>query len=284
MPDLQTALLDLLYELQDSDVKLIIGGGFGIYLKVEHVRQLGVRTLLNEWPEPRSTNDLDLFLRPELLIQPVKLKPLRDAFARLGYVPVVPNYQFVKPGREGSQAGSSKIDLLTGPEDRFDGTKVRTDDYRAKPTPSVGIHAHPVNEALTLEEGLLSKPLEGRMSTGIQWQGEIFLPHSFTFLMMKLFAFRDQHDKADKGSGRHHALDLYTILATTTEIEWNQCTALSRKFSDEKYFKDAGDLVSNYFSDLNGWGMIRLRESPYFRKELQLDIFMSSLKELFPLT
>lgn len=46
----------------------LIGGGFGIYLKTDHVQRLGIRTLLSEWPEPRSTNDLDLYLRPELLI------------------------------------------------------------------------------------------------------------------------------------------------------------------------------------------------------------------------
>ena len=72
IPDLQTALLDLLREVKGTDVKLIIGGGFGIYLKTVHVRRLGVRTLLKEWPEPRSTNDIDLFLRPELLIEPAQ--------------------------------------------------------------------------------------------------------------------------------------------------------------------------------------------------------------------
>ena len=67
MPDLQTALLDLLHEVKGTDIKLIIGGGFGIYLKTNHVRRMGARTLLSEWFEPRSTKDLDLYLRPELL-------------------------------------------------------------------------------------------------------------------------------------------------------------------------------------------------------------------------
>ena len=79
IPDLQTSLLDLLHEMEDTDIKLIIGGGFGIYLKTDHVQRLCMRTLLREWPEPRSTNDLDLFLRPELLIDSAKLKPLAEA-------------------------------------------------------------------------------------------------------------------------------------------------------------------------------------------------------------
>jgi len=51
---IHTALLDLLHELQGTEVKLIIGGGYGIYLKNNHVRRMGMGTLLREWPEPRS--------------------------------------------------------------------------------------------------------------------------------------------------------------------------------------------------------------------------------------
>ena len=80
IPDLQTSLLDLLHEMEDTDIKLIIGGGFGIYLKTDLVQRLGIRTLLREWPEPRSTNDLDLFLRPELLIDSGKLNPCQRLF------------------------------------------------------------------------------------------------------------------------------------------------------------------------------------------------------------
>jgi hypothetical protein len=44
--DLQTALLDLLQKVHDSEIRLIAGGGFGIYLKTNHVRHLGMRTFL----------------------------------------------------------------------------------------------------------------------------------------------------------------------------------------------------------------------------------------------
>ena len=45
MPDLQTALLDLLREVQGTDIKLIIGGGFDIYLRTDQVRRLDVQLL-----------------------------------------------------------------------------------------------------------------------------------------------------------------------------------------------------------------------------------------------
>lgn len=284
MPDLQTALLDLLHEVQGTDIKLIIGGGFGIYLKTDHVRGLGVQTLLREWPEPRSTNDLDLYLRPELLIQSAKLKPLAEAITRLGYqvVPGAEKYQFVKLGPGGTRAGSVKIDILTGPQSRFQGTRVKTDARRARPNPSVGIHAHPVNEAPTLEEGLVPKTLAGKLSSGDHWQAEIFLPHPYTFLMMKLFAFKDRLNDDNKEFGRYHALDLYTILATTMEMEWKHALGFRDQQGDEPCVTEAGRLVSKHFSALDRLGMIRLRESHYYRPELQLDEFMSALKELFP--
>ncbi len=44
MPDLQTAMLDLLHEIQGADLKLIIGGGYGIYLKTEYVTETAANT------------------------------------------------------------------------------------------------------------------------------------------------------------------------------------------------------------------------------------------------
>jgi hypothetical protein len=282
--DLQTSILDLLHEIRDSEIEFIIGGGYGIYLKTRYVLNLNIRTLLKEWPEPRSTNDLDLFLRPELLIEPAKLKPLASVLASLGYKPIkgAEKYQFLKPGPEGDEIGGIKIDILTGPQQCFQGTGVKIDNRRAKPKPSVGIHAHPVNEALTLEEGLLSISIDGQLCSGKAWKGNVFLPHPFTFLMMKLFAFTDRMNDLDKEYGRYHALDLYTILATTMEEEWRLAIELSKKHKDQIYMIQAGNIVAEYFSADNRIGIIRLKESKYYRPTLQLNEFMSSLQELFP--
>ena len=282
--DLQTALLDLLQKVDDPEMRLIAGGGFGIYLKTDHVRRSGMRTLLDQWPQPRSTNDLDLFIRPEMLIEPSRLKPLVSAIAELGYevVPGAEKYQFAKPGPGGTDVGGIKIDILTGPQSRFHGTRVKADTRRARPKPSVGIHAHPVDEALTLGEGLLQIMLAGTLSSGDACESEIFLPHPYTFSMMKLFAFRDRLDDVNKDFGRYHALDLYTILATTTETEWNYALDLRDQYKDDPFVKEAGTLVSDYFFSQEQLGMIRLMESPYYRPELQVKDFMSALQEMFP--
>ncbi len=72
------------------------------------------------------------------------------------------------------------------------------------------------------------------------------------------------------------------ILATTTEQEWGTALEMRDKQDREPIITEAGQLVAEYFSALDRLGMIRLRESPYFRSELQLNEFMSALQELFP--
>jgi hypothetical protein len=109
---------------------------------------------------------------------------------------------------------------LTGPQSRFQGTRVKTDTRRARPRPSVGIHAHPVKEF-----------------------------------------------------GRYHALDLYTILATTTEKEWEYSLHLRDQYKDDPLAKEAGNLVSEYFSSQERLGMIRLMESPYYRSALLFSFY-----------
>ena len=88
---------------------------------------------------------------------------------------------------------------------------------------------------------------------------------------MKLFAFRDRLEDKNKEYGRYHALDIYSILASTLEDEWDYARQLREECRNEKYVKTAGQLVSQYFSASNSLGIIRLKESPYYRPELQLD-------------
>ena len=40
IPDLVTSLLDLLHEIKETDISIVVGGGFGIYLKRSTERTL----------------------------------------------------------------------------------------------------------------------------------------------------------------------------------------------------------------------------------------------------
>jgi hypothetical protein len=281
LPILRTYLLDILWELRDTDIPIIIGGGYGIFLKTEYVRTRHLRTLLDKRPESRSTSDLDLFLRPELLIEPGKLTPLAKAIERLGYIviPTAQKYQFVKPGP--GNVGEIKIDLLTGPQSKFSGSSVKVDRRRVRPKPSVGLHAHTVDEAPSLEKNLFALPLSGMLTQGIQYTGNIFIPHPYTYLMMKLFAFKDRCEDESKEFGRYHALDLYSIIATTTEDEWLAFSSFRNQFKGEPSVQEAAAIVGKYFSMPTALGMIRMRESHYYRPDLQIDLFIELLRESF---
>lgn len=280
---LKTAVLDLLDAIGDRRFLPVIGGGYGIYLKYQQVLAENPRTLLQERPEPRSTNDIDMFLRTELLVDGNRLEPLKAALHTIGYQPVetAKFYQFAKPSPDGGEAGSLKIDLLAGPEDVLKQNGLKTDSRRVRPNCNIkGLHAHPVNEAPTLEANCYEFTIRGKLSSGNQSEAVVLLPHPFTFITMKLFALRDRIQDAEKDFGRHHALDIYTILSLMTEDEWNTCLNLRTAFADNNSIKEAGNIVRDLFADSDAMGMIRLREHIYCTPNLQLSEFQESLVEL----
>ena len=69
---LRSSLLDLHSSLGTKGVSLILGGGFGLFLKqLDLLTKENTRTLMpiEAWPD-LTTNDLDLFVPLELLVQP----------------------------------------------------------------------------------------------------------------------------------------------------------------------------------------------------------------------
>jgi hypothetical protein len=85
MDPLHQSLLDLLRELDGRGVPLTVGGGYGLYLKRAHLARTGQQTLFTELPDVRSTNDIDMFLRAEVLADLPRTKEVADAIKRLGY-------------------------------------------------------------------------------------------------------------------------------------------------------------------------------------------------------
>jgi len=110
---LETSLRELLAELDPQTYPLILGGGYGLYLRRTILRRDGTRTLLDHWPEARSANDLDLFLRSELMCDSSRLATLKSALDDLRYEPVkgAEHYQFRKEDPAGFIERRIKIDL-----------------------------------------------------------------------------------------------------------------------------------------------------------------------------
>ena len=95
MDPLTATLLDLLFELRELPVPLTIGGGFGLYLKRMRLDETRVRTLFSQLPMPRATNDLDLFVRADVLCDLQSMKAVAAALDRLGYE-VVPEAKYMQ--------------------------------------------------------------------------------------------------------------------------------------------------------------------------------------------
>jgi len=94
MDPLTANLLDLLFELRELPVPLTIGGGFGLYLKRVRLDETRERTLFSQLPMPRATNDLDLFVRADVLCDLQSMKAVAAALDRLGYE-VVPEAKYM---------------------------------------------------------------------------------------------------------------------------------------------------------------------------------------------
>jgi hypothetical protein len=139
-----------------------------------------------------------------------------------------------------------------------------------------------VDEAPTLELGLLAIEFGGETSQGVEYQTLLYLPQPFTFVMMKLFAFRDRIDDKEKDYGRYHALDIYSVLGAATENEWREALKLRDQFKDHPFVIEAARIVDQYFSTPTSRGVLRLKESPYYRREMQVDDFIGTMSELLP--
>jgi hypothetical protein len=151
-PILKTSL-HLLYELRNQQMPLILGGGYGLYLKQVHLQEARPSATLipgELWPSPRATEDLDILVRTEVVVDAGRMRLIRAALDRLGYaaIPGAEFMQFVKPLRGGMHV---KVDLLTGPLGPFaDDPRVKVDERRVRLREKVQLHAHRTDEAVGL--------------------------------------------------------------------------------------------------------------------------------------
>jgi hypothetical protein len=307
MDPLTTSLLDLVYELEGRDVSITVGGGFGLYLKRQHLARTGQRTLFDELPVPRSTNDLDLFLQAEMLASFERTRQVAEVICRLGYT-VVEAAKFLQWKRAITVAGvpqEVKIDFLVGPLGDFREKLYTKKLPRVRPKQSIEFHAHTVEEAIHLEDEPIAVIVDGKRSTGVPYSATLYIPQAFPYLMMKLHAFDDRRDDADKDLGRHHALDLYTIVGMMAEKEYERAKELGAAYATDEHVRRACAIVRAHFpsratgppvasdpwtqhsieqghySDTTALGILRLQEHQLFRNEFLLEEFTSVLAEIF---
>ncbi len=277
---LLTQLRNFAEKLAKKNIPLIIGGGYGLLLKANHIQRIGARTRLEQIPIARSTGDIDVFLTTEVIIDNDKTTSIREVLDELGYSPVpgAEYYQFFRELKVGGVSRNLKFDFLAAPVTGEDAKLVRMDDRRIKPREAKGFHAHTAPEALTIGEHLVAIGI-GDETRPI----EIFVPHPFSYVLLKLFALRDQLDDDEKNFGRHHAFDIYQTWAMMTEDEFEQAEQLRETYSELGVMPEALDIAQALFVHENARGMIRLKE--HARLEgvnlVQADEFIKDVRHIF---
>jgi hypothetical protein len=190
-------------KLAEQNISLVIGGGYGLLLKANHIQRTGARTRLEQIPIARSTGDIDVFLTTEVIIDKNKMAAIRQALDELGYSPVrgAEYYQFFREVVIAGVPRNLKFDFLAAPVTGEQAARVKADARRIRPREKseTSMHAHTTPEAVTIEEHLISVNIGGA-----EQSIEVFIPHPFSYTLLKLFALRDQIENEAKKFGRHH--------------------------------------------------------------------------------
>ncbi len=283
---LQSNLLDLLYELKGSSIQITVGGGYGLYLKRQQIEASQAVTLLSFIPSARSTNDLDVFLQTQVIANSDDVKAVWDALQRLGctVVEISKNFQFSRNIQSGERSYQVKFDFLTKmPPNLSETQQVVVKGIRVKNKESGDVHAHLTKEAIAVEDTPSAVQLTGMRTSGDDYTDTVHIPQVYPYLMMKLFAFRDyETKKKDPEQAQKHALDLYSIIAMTTEKELEIAEQLKQRYGQTTEAQQAGRIVEEFFSRNTDLGIIRLRENQAGIPDNEEAEFKSLLSDLFP--
>lgn len=183
-------LLELIKELDAENIAVILGGGMSLYLRLKIMSPPTRRYPFDI--HVRSTNDLDLFLSSELIIDAAKIDGLRKILARLEYsvIPEAKNFQFSKKTDLYGQEKAINIDLLAPPPAESDRAKVEIKKPRIKPAGVHGIHAYLTIEAAGIDIGKEAVDVQALSSSLVLKNRVLFLPSAYNYLILKLHADR----------------------------------------------------------------------------------------------
>ncbi len=268
-------------KLAEKNISLVIGGGYGLLLKANHIQRSDAHTRLDQIPIARSTGDIDVFLTTEVIIDKGNMAAIRQALDELGYSPVpgAEFYQFFREVTIGGAKRNLKFDFLAAPVLGEQAKKVKADVRRIRPRGAEApMHAHTTPEALTVEEHLLAVDI-GEPDKRV----EVFLPHPFSYVLLKLFALRDQIDNEAKEFGRHHAFDIYSTWAMMTEEEFEQAEQIRGAYAEVGVMPEALEIAHALFADEDSPGMIRLKEHTRLDNVelIETGAFISDIDTLF---
>jgi hypothetical protein len=86
-------MINVLLEVDEAlggKFALILARGFGLFLKQQLLLSTGERALFprEQWPVPRTTEDIDLLLHAEIAVTASRMSELQKALDGLGFEPI----------------------------------------------------------------------------------------------------------------------------------------------------------------------------------------------------
>lgn len=281
-------LAELIEALGPLTDRILLAGGYGLYLKQLHLAQLNQKTLIagEHWPAARATNDFDLVLDMELLASVPDMTLLRQALDGLGYEPIE-NAHYYHFQREGGRPGALRVDLLAPQPDRVDADE----RIRHQPTRRAGpkghgrpkVHAWPAEGVLLGEEGgvAMEIPLPARPGADRPAR-TVRVPHTLTSMLMKLSAYGNQ--KRDGHAGfEKNAIDLYRVIAMTSEEEDRAMPGLLAGVTGDPVVARCRELATANFKGPDAPGVVEIRQHPGWRNSARPDVdkFVAVLSDYF---
>ncbi len=142
---LEKSLRELADALEAFHCKLIIGGGFGLYLRQINIAdQITIETLIprEQWCQPRTTSDIDIFLETSIVASLSQMQSIRAALDSLGYT-VIPGVKYLHFEKTFGPAERVELNFLTGPiTDQALSAQVKYNRPRVRPKGDVALHAY----------------------------------------------------------------------------------------------------------------------------------------------
>ncbi|MFA5554462.1 MAG: nucleotidyl transferase AbiEii/AbiGii toxin family protein [Phycisphaerae bacterium] len=230
-------LHDLAKAFNKIDIKPVICGGLGIYLKFYSSK--------NEI-ELRATNDIDLMLtETQVKSQADRNAVLKTIKDDLHYVLRAQGQCFMF-----EKSPYDKLDILAPPIQGL----TRENDNRVKLVKSK-LHGRLTPEAQFIEEDLETVPLHNILSVNCNNNCEIQVPSAVNLLILKLFAFDDRYAKKDTERAQTHAYDIFVIAELSNRADYLQAKEFILRHAESDIIRRAKSVVLDKFDGIqsSGW-------------------------------
>jgi len=276
---LRDTLVDLALMLKPDHIELIVGGGYGLVLrsemiaKREHFSRFGINTIV------RSTGDLDCFLGAEVVSDSAKTRRIAEALESMGFTAIQRYWQFSKSIGD---RGEIHIDLLAAdvPAPLVANIQRPNDSRRFRPRGFDKLHGRRTPEAVTVQR------LPSRVDASRDGRDAfVLIPHPLSFILMKLFAFRDRIVQADDDYGAYHAFDILQTIDSMNHEEWDQTPEFLDDPVATSTVTEAREIVRQLLSSPYADGSVRLIDYARSKQNVpitaqQLEHFVNELKDL----